>query len=103
MCHHTSCELVLGGGRRSRSATTDPIDHSGLALWEDVRVGVHQHLGAVAEQIGDRSKLADVALPYGDLTADKIGIGLAVATGAAIAGHAVLKAARGKSSDDSRK
>jgi hydrogenase small subunit len=49
------------------------------------------------------SKLADVALPYGDLTADKIGIGLAVATGAAIAGHAVLKAARGKSSDDSRK
>jgi hydrogenase small subunit len=42
------------------------------------------------------SKLADVALPYGDVTADKIGIGLAVATGAAIAGHAVLKAARGK-------
>jgi hydrogenase small subunit len=44
-------------------------------------------------------KLADVALPYGDVTADKIGIGLAVATGAAIAGHAVLKATRGKGED----
>jgi hydrogenase small subunit len=48
-------------------------------------------------------KLANVALPYGDLTADQIGVGIAVATGAAIVGHAVVKAARGKSSDDSRK
>lgn len=40
-------------------------------------------------------KLANVALPYGDLTADKIGVGIAVATGAAIAGHAIGKAARG--------
>jgi hypothetical protein len=33
------------------------------------------------------------------VSADKIGIGLAVATGAAIAGHAVLKATRGKGED----
>ena len=48
-------------------------------------------------------KLADVALPYGDVTADNIGIGLAVATGAAIAGHAVLKAAKGKGEDGKKK
>jgi len=48
-------------------------------------------------------KLANVALPYGDVTADNIGVGIAVATGAAIVGHAVVKAARGKSSDDSKK
>ena len=48
-------------------------------------------------------KLANVALPYGDVTADQIGVGLAVATGAAIVGHAVVKASRGKSSDDSKK
>ena len=48
-------------------------------------------------------KLADVALPYGDVTADKIGIGLAVATGAAIAGHAALKATRGKGEDGKKK
>jgi len=47
--------------------------------------------------------LADVALPYGDLTADKIGVGIAIATGAAIVGHAVVKASGGKSSDESRK
>jgi hydrogenase small subunit len=41
-------------------------------------------------------KLANVALPYGDLTADKIGVGIAIATGAAIAGHAVGKAVRGQ-------
>lgn len=39
--------------------------------------------------------LANVALPYGDLTADKIGIGIAIATGAAIAGHAIGKATKG--------
>lgn len=48
------------GSRRSRIATTDPVDHGGLALREDVGIGVHQHLGAVAEQIGDRSELADM-------------------------------------------
>ncbi len=39
-------------------------------------------------------RLANVALPYGDVTADKIGVGIAVATGAAIVGHAVGKAVR---------
>ena len=39
-------------------------------------------------------KLSNVSLPYGDLTADKIGVGIAIATGAAIAGHAVGKAVR---------
>ncbi len=41
------------------------------------------------------AKLADVSLPFGDVTADKIGIGIAIATGAAIAGHAVGKMTKG--------
>jgi hydrogenase small subunit len=48
-------------------------------------------------------KLANVALPYGDVTADNIGVGLAVATGAAIAGHAVVKAVRGKGDGPAKK
>jgi hypothetical protein len=42
-------------------------------------------------------------LPYGDVTADNIGVGLAVATGAAIAGHAVVKAVRGKGDGPAKK
>jgi len=37
------------------------------------------------------------------VTADQIGVGLAVATGAAIVGHAVVKASRGKRSDETKK
>jgi NiFe hydrogenase small subunit HydA len=48
------------------------------------------------------SKLADVKLPYGDVTADKIGIGLAAVTGAAIVGHAVLKATKGKGDGENK-
>ncbi len=46
------------------------------------------------------AKLADVALPFGDLTADKIGAGIAIATGAAIAGHAVGKAVKAGKTDE---
>ncbi len=82
----------------------DPLEFEGVVVHRD-RLAVPR---VRREQVDDNfapfyGKLANVALPYGDLTADKIGVGIAIATGAAIAGHAVVKAVRGKSDDDSKK
>jgi NiFe hydrogenase small subunit HydA len=38
------------------------------------------------------ARLANVSLPSGDVNADKVGIGMAAATAAAVAGHAAFKA-----------
>ena len=52
--------MLVGGGRPSGAATPDSVDHGGLAPGEGVGIDVHEHLGAVAQQVGDRSELAEV-------------------------------------------
>ncbi|RMG60071.1 MAG: Ni/Fe hydrogenase [Deltaproteobacteria bacterium] len=41
------------------------------------------------------SRLANISLPSGDVSADKIGIGMAVATGVIVAGHAIGRVVTG--------
>ncbi len=47
------------------------------------------------------ARMANISLPSGDVSADKIGIGMAVATGVIVAGHAIGRAvAGGKKKED---
>lgn len=52
--------VVVGGGRPPGAATPDTVDYGRLAPREGVGIHVQEHLGAVAEDVGDCSELAEI-------------------------------------------